>query len=487
MVYRGFDNDQGCEVAWNRISLKNLPPDAQLHITKEVRLNRKLDHPNIVHFISAWTNPSNEELVLITEIVTGGSLKQYLKKIKHPRLKVIKMWCKGILEGLNYLHSQEPYPLIHRDLKCANIFVMSNTGNIKIGDFGLSTVMEEKMQTSVLGTPEFMAPEIYKGCYDKKIDIYSFGMCIIEMCTLSSPYSECSTQAAIYKKVISGEPPLALSQIENQDVVDFIKKCLQPADLRPSTTDLLADPFLVINEEDDRIHHPLIVGSSPKSDTSMSSQSQIDISLIINDHGNSRQISFPYNIEFDTPEKVAEEMVDDLGLSPSYIIPVAKEIEVKLNCNKNDRTPSWAIETLNLPANPIHKRHVSPYDLLSTKHMYEDDSINSEEEGMEGFLPDRTFKLKAVRSVNDLSEMIETPTFIVLRKGIENDKTAVKKIQLALSNMLNVTIKIDGFFGKKVEAMVKIFQESQGFKTDGVVSKGVWDKLLSFPTSFQAN
>ena len=214
---------------------------------------------------------------------------------------------------------------------------MSNTGNIKIGDFGLSTVMEEKMQTSVLGTPEFMAPEIYKGCYDKKIDIYSFGMCIIEMCTLASPYSECTTQAAIYKKVISGEPPLALSQIENQDVVDFIKKCLLPADLRPTTAELLADPFLVINEDDDTIHRPLIVSSSPTSGRSMSSLSQIDISLIINEHGESRQISFPYNIEFDTPEKVAEEMVDELRLNKSYIIPVAKEIEVKLNGNKNDK------------------------------------------------------------------------------------------------------------------------------------------------------
>ena len=483
-MYRGFDNDQGCEVAWNRISLKNLPADAQVHITKEVKLNRRLDHPNIVHFISAWTNPVKEELVLITEIVTGGSLKQYLKKIKHPRLKVIKMWCKGILNGLHYLHCQEPYPLIHRDLKCANIFIMSNTGNIKIGDFGLSTIMEEKMQTSVLGTPEYMAPEIYKGCYDKKIDIYSFGMCIIEMCTLASPYSECTTQAAIYKKVISGEPPLALSQIENQDVVDFIKKCLLPADMRPTTAELLADPFLEINEDDDTIHRPLIVSSSPTSGRSVSSLSQIDISLIINEHGESRQISFPYNIEFDTPEKVAEEMVDELRLNKSYIIPVAKEIEVKLNGNKNDK---GAGETLNLPANSNHKRHISPYDMLSTKYMYEDDQENSDEETKESYSPDKIFKLKTVRSVNDLFEAPGTPNFITLRKGIENDKATVKKIQLALSNVLNVTIKIDGFFGKKVEAMVKIFQESQRLKPDGVVSKGVWDKLLALPISFKGS
>lgn len=90
MVFRGLDNDQGCEVAWNSISLRNLPDEDRSHIADEVKLNRRLNHPNIVHFISAWTNPNKEELVFISELVTGGSLRQYLKKIKFPRLKVIK-------------------------------------------------------------------------------------------------------------------------------------------------------------------------------------------------------------------------------------------------------------------------------------------------------------------------------------------------------------------------------------------------------------
>lgn len=479
-MYRGFDNDQGCEVAWNRLSLKNLPTAEQEHITKEVKLNRNLNHPNIVHFISAWTNSVKEELIIITEIVTGGSLKQYLKKIKHPRLKVIKMWCRGILEGLDYLHSQKPYPIIHRDLKCANVFIMSNTGDIKIGDFGLSTLMEEKMQTSVLGTPEYMAPEIYKGCYDKKIDIYSFGMCVIEMCTLASPYSECRTQAAIYKKVISGEPPAALSQIDNADVVNFIKKCLLPAELRPSTVELLADEFLVINEEDDRIHHPLVVNSSPKSNqsSSVNSFSHIDISLIINENGESRQISFQYVPEADTPEKVAEEMVEDLKLNKSYIIPVAKEIETRLNSlNSEKKLP-------NLPRSPVNfsQPQFSPNNYLSVDYMNEGNFPNMYDETSEVFADSMQLKMKTVRSENDIGLLIEAQAFIPLKKGLENDKPRVKKVQLSLSSFLNVPLKIDGFFGKKVEALVKKFQELQGMKPDGIVAKVVWDALLSIPS-----
>jgi WNK lysine deficient protein kinase len=65
-------------------------------------------------------------------------------------------WC-GIMQ---YLHSLDP-PVIHRDLKCDNIFINGNQGDIKLGDFGLSTLKHEPA-ASLIGTPEFMAPEMYE-------------------------------------------------------------------------------------------------------------------------------------------------------------------------------------------------------------------------------------------------------------------------------------------------------------------------------------
>ena len=68
-------------------------------------------------------------------------MRKYVEKIKIPRLKVIKGWCKEILQGLVYLHEQKPHPIIHRDLKCDNILINSYNGEIRIGDLGLSTPM----------------------------------------------------------------------------------------------------------------------------------------------------------------------------------------------------------------------------------------------------------------------------------------------------------------------------------------------------------
>ena len=98
-------------------------------------------------------------------------------------------------------------------MKCDNIFINSNSGEIRIGDLGLSTPMTHSYTSSVLGTPEFMAPELYEEHYDTMVDIYAFGMCMLEMITLERPYIECQNPAQIYHKVVKGTPPRSLDRV----------------------------------------------------------------------------------------------------------------------------------------------------------------------------------------------------------------------------------------------------------------------------------
>ncbi|MCH91565.1 putative serine/threonine-protein kinase WNK11-like, partial [Trifolium medium] len=96
---------------------------------------------------------------------------------------------------------------------------------------------------SILGTPEYMAPELYEEDYTEMVDIYSFGMCLLEMVTMEIPYSECDSVAKIYKKVTMGIKPQALSNVRDPEVKAFIEKCIAQPRARPSATDLLKDPF----------------------------------------------------------------------------------------------------------------------------------------------------------------------------------------------------------------------------------------------------
>lgn len=60
------------------------------------------------------------------------------------------------------------------------------------------------------GTPEFMAPEMYEEHYDESVDVYAFGMCMLEMATSEYPYAECQNAAQIYRKVTCVSPPATL-------------------------------------------------------------------------------------------------------------------------------------------------------------------------------------------------------------------------------------------------------------------------------------
>lgn len=259
-VYKAFDEVDGIEVAWNQVQIDDVlqsPQDLE-RLYSEVHLLKSLKHDNIVKFYNSWIDDRNKTINIITELFTSGSLRQYRRKHKKVDMKAIKGWARQILWGLSYLHGHNP-PIIHRDLKCDNIFINGNHGEVKLGDLGLATVMQQANARSVIGTPEFMAPELYEEDYNELVDIYSFGMCILEMVTFEYPYSECRNSAQIYRKVTSGIKPAGLSKIKDPEVLSFIEKCLLPAAQRLPAKELLKDPFLQSNGSNDLLSHPLLL------------------------------------------------------------------------------------------------------------------------------------------------------------------------------------------------------------------------------------
>jgi len=249
VVYKAIDTAMMREVAWNSIDVRRKSKEENKRIVQEIELLNSMNHPNIMKFYGSWTNKDvNNKTVKInfaTEISTG-SLKSFLYRYKFFKLEHVKNWCRQILEGLKYLHEQG---IIHRDLKCENIFIHGDTSEIFIGDFGLS--LRSEQGKSSVGTPEYMAPELFGDApYNDKIDMYAFGMCMLEMMTLEPPYNECSTIPQIYKKVINGILPESLNKIRDPDSREIISLLLSfDPSKRPSAVDLLQSNFFKkINE-----------------------------------------------------------------------------------------------------------------------------------------------------------------------------------------------------------------------------------------------
>ncbi|KXS21672.1 kinase-like protein [Gonapodya prolifera JEL478] len=247
-VFKALDNESGIEVAWNQLRIDHLTKRESVRFLSEIQLLQQLRHKNIINLYSYWTTKGpdgKERLCFITELMSSGTLKQYVKRTKGPvKPRVVRSWCRQVLEGLEYLHSRNP-SIIHRDLKCDNIFINGNNGLAKIGDLGLAALKERDHLSSVLGTPEFMAPELYDEHYDEKVDIYAFGLCVLEMVTKEYPYGECTNQAQIFKRVTQGIKPQALSKVMDEATREFIDICINhDPTRRPSASDLLQHPFL---------------------------------------------------------------------------------------------------------------------------------------------------------------------------------------------------------------------------------------------------
>ena len=145
-VFKGLDTETGVAVAWCELQDRNLKRKERERFKEEAEMLKGLQHTNIVRFYDAWEDQDAKGrkcFIMVTELMTSGTLKAYIKRFKKINPKVIKSWCRQILKGLQYLHSREP-PLIHRDIKCDNIFITGANGAVKLGDLGLATLKSKR-------------------------------------------------------------------------------------------------------------------------------------------------------------------------------------------------------------------------------------------------------------------------------------------------------------------------------------------------------
>ncbi|XP_013788109.2 nuclear receptor-binding protein-like [Limulus polyphemus] len=246
-AYLAMDTEDGVEVVWNEVKFserKSFKPQEE-KIRQVFDNLTQLEHPNIVKFHKYWmdTDSENPRVIFISEYMSSGSLKQFLKKtkrnVKKFSLKAWKRWCTQILSALSYLHSCSP-PIIHGNLTCDTIFIQHD-GLVKIGSVAPDAIHRHvKTWRQDISNVHFIAPEFGISVVTPAVDIYSFGICALEMAALIIPGNGDSgtqiTSEVIKKTIESLEDPLQK---------DFIRRCLSqnPAE-RPKARELLFHPLI---------------------------------------------------------------------------------------------------------------------------------------------------------------------------------------------------------------------------------------------------
>ncbi|XP_076731821.1 serine/threonine-protein kinase WNK1 isoform X13 [Maylandia zebra] len=335
-VYKGLDTETTVEVAWCELQDRKLSKSERQRFKEEAGMLKGLQHPNIVRFYDSWEGPCKGKkcIVLVTELMTSGTLKTYLKRFKVMKIKVLRSWCRQILKGLHFLHTRAP-PIIHRDLKCDNIFITGPTGSVKIGDLGLATLKRASFAKSVIGTPEFMAPEMYEEKYDESVDVYAFGMCMLEMATSEYPYSECQNAAQIYRRVTSGVKPASFDKVAIPEVKEIIDCCIRTnKDERYAIKILLNHAFF---QEETGVRVELAEEDDGEMIAIKLWLRIEDVKKLKGKYKDNEAIEFSFDLNKDVPEDVAQEMVESGYVAEADHKTMAKAIKDRVSLIRRKR------------------------------------------------------------------------------------------------------------------------------------------------------
>lgn len=254
---------------------------------------------------------------------------------------------------------------------------------------------------SVLGTPEFMAPELYDENYNEKVDIYAFGMLLLEIVTREVPYHECANPAQIYKKVTQGIPPSSLRRVQSNDARNFILLCLgigEDANARPSAKDLLKHPFLEKNSDDELTVEVEPAVEDMVIEEGRSSMTFSDTGSDFGSHGGSKneQMNSEYAstiLGHEIPSQMAK------AISPSEHQGKPPRIEDAVGPS-HKRTPSHDLKIASEhlgkpPAGPTHKRTTSHDHELKLPPQGIDNS-NDKNDDQFGEMPENESNMKKV-------------------------------------------------------------------------------------------
>ncbi|GAQ93352.1 Putative cheY-homologous receiver domain containing Serine/Threonine protein kinase [Klebsormidium nitens] len=239
--YSGFDHKQGVAVAWSVIDLKSGECTDQL--VRTLQLIQRVEHDHIVRIHDWFLDPDSGKMHVVTDLFRPGNLRDLLKAAGRIDEIVLRRWGCDLLTAISFVHSLDG-PLRIRNLRMGNVLVHQDVGVIKLDLLSVSFLFTSHgYARERVEAIRVMSPECLLGPTDEKVDIYGFGMVMLEAATRLQPYKECSTVASLYDKVTHFQPPKALGQVQDKGLQDIIKRTLLRASERPSAHDLLNLPY----------------------------------------------------------------------------------------------------------------------------------------------------------------------------------------------------------------------------------------------------
>ncbi|KAF8408150.1 hypothetical protein HHK36_007292 [Tetracentron sinense] len=208
-VFRARDLETGKIVALKKVRFDNFEPESVRFMAREIKILRRLDHPNIVKLEGLITSRLSCSIYLVFEYMEhdlSGLLSSPDIKFSESQ---VKCYMQQLLSGLEHCHS---HGVMHRDIKGSNLLV-NNEGILKVADFGLANFCTSKRRqplTSRVVTLWYRPPELLLGStdYGASVDLWSVG-CVFAELFLGKPILQGRTEVEQLHKIfkLCGSPP----------------------------------------------------------------------------------------------------------------------------------------------------------------------------------------------------------------------------------------------------------------------------------------
>eukprot|EP00826_Nyctotherus_ovalis_P043068 TRINITY_DN4504_c0_g1_i4.p1 TRINITY_DN4504_c0_g1~~TRINITY_DN4504_c0_g1_i4.p1 ORF type:complete len:401 (+),score=69.52 TRINITY_DN4504_c0_g1_i4:616-1818(+) len=288
-------------------------------------------------------------------MISRGSLSTYLRTFKYPRLSVCQLWFTQILEGLGYLHS---HGIVHGYICCDNIYINSNTGELKIGNLCVAKLPEVASNKAV-----------YKSAQE---DVRRFGLLALEviLAQVLAPSKLKKIMQRLYDPATFDKKRLLklTKHITDDDYKVLVETCMC-TDTSVTVKDIQQLKFFTATRGKSETLRGMIKKSVNAKDAIKKPNSRfrliviqntlktcptlethlINIQVKIVNSQTSCSITFSYNILYDTPESISQEMRESLSLSEEYILAIQTQIQVAVqdylsNLSKNIGYPYGGAE-----------------------------------------------------------------------------------------------------------------------------------------------
>ena len=213
--------------ALKTVTFEKLSKRDQENSLNEVRILASINHPNVIGYKEAFWDDSGSSLNIVMEYADDGDLETKIIKMRKEggMFNESLIWSYSIqmIEGLKALHDKK---VMHRDIKSANIFLVKDNHQCKIGDMNVSKVIKEKVLRTQTGTPYYASPEVWRDePYSYKSDLWSIGCVIYELCALRPPFKG-NDLDELYGNVCRGNIE-RISHIYSDDLWKMILMLLQ--------------------------------------------------------------------------------------------------------------------------------------------------------------------------------------------------------------------------------------------------------------------